>query len=188
MNRFAVLALAVLLMLVCGPAFAHEMRPAYLDMREVAPEKFDVVWKVPAKGDLRLGLYIRLPANCESAMAPSKAIEGNAYVERWTAFCPGGLTGREIAVDGLSATLTDALIRIAYANETMEVTRLKPDVPSYVVAGVQTGFDVAITYFRLGVDHILSGADHLLFVLALMLLIGRVFNSGEDHYGFHARA
>ena len=76
-----------------------------------------------------------------------------------------------MAVDGLQSTMTDALIRIAYLDGTTEVVRLKADMPSHVVIGAQTSLDVAATYFWLGVDHILSGLDHLLFVLALMLLI-----------------
>ena len=166
------LLLAVaLLFLQSSPADAHEMRPAYLDMRETTPEHFDVVWKVPARGDLRLGLYIRLPESCRAATEPRRSIEGGAFLERSTVACEGGLRGHTLAVDGLQSTMTDALIRIAYLDGTTEVVRLKADMPSHVVIGAQTSLDVAATYFWLGVDHILSGLDHLLFVLALMLLI-----------------
>jgi hydrogenase/urease accessory protein HupE len=100
-----------------------------------------------------------------------RSIESNSCLERWTVLCPEGLKGQTISVDGLSSTLTDALVRIAYANGTTEVALLKPDSPSLAVAGIQSKLEVATTYFLLGVDHILSGIDHLLFVLALMLLI-----------------
>ena len=152
-------------------AMAHEMRPAYLDMKETAPDVFAVVWKVPALGEMRLGLYVRLPVTCRPRAEPTKTIEGGAYFERWTAFCDGGLKGREINVEGLRATMTDALAHITYLDGTTEIARLKPDSPGFAVAGAQTSLEVAGTYFRLGVDHILSGIDHLLFVLALMLLI-----------------
>jgi len=46
-----------------------------------------------------------------------------------------------------------------------------PERPRFVIAGVQSGWEVAWTYFLLGVDHILFGYDHLLFVFALILLI-----------------
>lgn len=154
-----------------SPADAHEMRPAYLDMRETIPEHFDVVWKVPARGDLRLGLYVRLPESCTAVTEPRRKIEGGAFLERSTVACNNGLKGSMLAVDGLQSTMTDALVRIAYLDGTTEVARLKPDAPTYVIIGAQTGLEVAATYFWLGVDHILSGPDHLLFVFALMLLI-----------------
>jgi hypothetical protein len=63
------------------------------------------------------------------------------------------------------------LARIGYSDETTEIARLTPEAPGFVVAGAQSRFEIAGTYLTLGVDHILSGIDHLLFVLALMLLI-----------------
>lgn len=153
------------------PATAHELKPAYLDLREVTPNEFTVLWKVPARGEMRLGLDARLPANCITTAEPAKSIESGAYLERWTTNCSGGIKGRTISIDGLSATLTDVLVHLTYIDGATEIARLKPDLPSFTVAGQQTFLEVATTYFVLGVEHILSGFDHLLFVLALMLLI-----------------
>lgn len=169
--RIVCLLLILLPFLTGVPARAHELKPAYLDLREVAPGAFAVLWKVPAIGEMRLGLNARLPENCVARTEPVRSIETGAYLERWTADCSGGLKGRAIGIDGLSATLTDVLVHITYADGATEIARLKPDLPSFTVAGQQTTLDVATTYFVLGVEHILSGFDHLLFVLALMLLI-----------------
>jgi hypothetical protein len=164
--RRLVQAICLLIQLVLASAAAgHEMRPAYLAMQEIAPETFATLWKVPALGDKRLGLYVRLPATCTAKADPMRAFEGNVYTERWTAICQGGLKEKAISIDGLSATLTDALARIEYLDGSVEIARLKPDSPSFVVAGAQSLWEVAQTYFGLGVDHILSGYDHLLFVL-----------------------
>lgn len=167
----AAIAAAIMIAFVAAPAAAHEVRPAYLDLRETAPDTFAITWKVPARGEMRLGLHARLPEACVVENEPVRAIEAGAYLERWTATCAGGLKGAEIAVEGLASTMTDALVRIEYATGDMEVARLLPDRPFFVATGTQTGLEVAQTYFLLGVDHILSGLDHLLFVLALMLLI-----------------
>ena len=171
MSRLGTLLMLLVLMLLTAPVTAHEMRPAYLDMRETAPNEFSVVWKVPALGEMRLGVYVRLPESCKASSEPVRSIEGGAFLERWTAICEGGLKGQGITIDGLRSTMTDALARIGYRDGTTEIARLTPEAPGFVVAGRQTRFEVAGTYFRLGVDHILSGIDHLLFVLALMLLI-----------------
>ena len=150
---------------------AHEMRPAYLSMQETGPDAYSVLWKVPAMGDQRLGIYARLPASCLTQGEPQRAIEEAAYTERWKVVCAPGLKDQSITIDGLQATMTDVLARIAYADGTVEVARVTPDAPAFTVKGSQGFWQVAGTYFRLGVDHILSGYDHLLFVLALILLI-----------------
>jgi hydrogenase/urease accessory protein HupE len=163
--------LILLLAAVPMAASAHEVRPAYLDLREVEPDRFDAMWKVPARGDMRLALYVALPGSCIPDGDPTRQIAGNAYVERWSVVCAGGLKGGSLSIDGLQGTFTDVLIRIAYVNGTTEVARLTPDAPGFRIEGAQTALQIARTYFVLGVEHILAGIDHLLFVLALMLLI-----------------
>jgi hydrogenase/urease accessory protein HupE len=172
MIRIAAIVVGLFALFGTGHARAHEMRPAYLSMVETAPQRFDVVWKVPARGEAKLALFARLPESCTPEDDPLRSIDGAAYLERWTAFCAEGLKGQRIGIDGLTATLTDVLVRITYADGAVEVARLTPDAPEFIAKGAQTGFEVLQTYFRLGVDHILSGFDHLLFVLCLILLIG----------------
>jgi hydrogenase/urease accessory protein HupE len=165
------LTLILLCQSLLGLATAHELRPAYLDMRERTVNEFDVLWKVPALGDLRLGLYVRLPDSCRPRLEPVRTIEEGAYFERWKAICPHGLTGQRVSVDGLRTTITDVLVRIEYQSGVKQVARLTPQAPEMVVSDVRRGLEVARTYFLLGVDHILNGLDHLLFVLGLILLI-----------------
>ena len=170
MNCFVLLLALLVQAFLATSVVAHEVRPAYLELRETKPDEFSVLWKVPALGDMRLGLYLQLPETCKPKADPVRSIEGGAYTERWTAACSGGLKGH-ITIDGLRSTVTDVLARIEYRNGSVEIARLTPDAPRFVVAGAQSGWEVARTYFQLGVDHILSGLDHLLFVFALILLI-----------------
>jgi hydrogenase/urease accessory protein HupE len=152
-------------------AFAHEVRPAYLELRQTAPETYDVLWKVPGQGeDLRLGIYVELPAGCTNLTAPRSAMVNNAFTERWTVKCAGGLTGGTIQIAGLTATTTDVLVRLERLDGTTRVTRLTPSAPSFVVEGSPGALEVARTYAVLGVEHILTGIDHLLFVLALLII------------------
>ena len=165
------LCLLALLVAMAAPAIAHEIRPAYLQLDETAPAQFSVLWKVPATGDRRLALYVRFPTDCQSLGEPAGSIDGGAYFERWKMSCDGGLKGRSVAVDGLRTSMTDVLARISWADGTTEVARLTPEHPTLILKGAQSILQVAWTYFGLGVEHILGGVDHLLFVLALMLLI-----------------
>lgn len=89
--------LAILVQMIIGSsAMAHELRPAYLDMRETATNEFAVLWKVPALDDLRLGLYVRLPDVCKAKTETVRTIHDGAYFERWSVACPNGLKGQEI--------------------------------------------------------------------------------------------
>jgi len=160
----------VLLAAIAPGLCAHEVRPAYLELRQTGQDTYDALWKVPGQGDLRLGLYVELPASCTNVNEPSRSMVNNAYLERWSVKCTGGLSGGKISIAGLSATGTDVLVRLERLDGTTEVTRLTPSSPSFVVAAAANAVGVARTYTVLGIEHILTGIDHLLFVLALIII------------------
>ncbi len=166
------LVAAVIIKVAMGvPAHAHEVRPGYLEIRQTETETFDVLWKVPARGRLKLAIYARLPDNCVPLSAVVSTKGGGAFTDRWTVTCPGGLSGGTIVIDGLSGTLTDVLARIERLDGSSQVFRLSPDAPVIVIEATPGWQQIAGTYLGLGVEHILSGIDHLLFVLALLLLV-----------------
>jgi hydrogenase/urease accessory protein HupE len=149
-------------------ALGHEVRPAYLELHQTAAETYDALWKVPGLGEnLRLGLYVELPAGCANLAAPRASMANSAYTERWTVTCAGGLTGGEIHVAGLSATTTDVLVRLERIDGTTQITRLTPSAASFVVEAAPGALEVGRTYLV----HILGGIDHLLFVLSLLILV-----------------
>jgi len=152
-------------------AGAHELRPAYLEITEAVLNSYSVVWKVPARGEYRLSLHVRLPENCAETTPPVTTNIDSAMTSRWEVRCAGGLVGDTIGIDGLVATYTDALVRIVRTDGTVQTVRLTPDFPDMTVTAAPTATETARTYFLLGIQHILLGLDHLLFVLALLLLI-----------------
>jgi len=162
-----------LVLLTAVFARAHEVRPAYLELRQTSADTFDVLWKVPARGDLRLGLYVRFPASCEQLEDPRAMFSGDAYIERWSIRHAEALVDEAIHIDGLQTTLTDVLVRINRLDGTTQMARLSPASTSLVVQDSPSSWQVAVTYFNLGVQHILLGIDHLLFVLGLVLLVDR---------------
>jgi hydrogenase/urease accessory protein HupE len=172
------LALFLVLLAPFAPsAFAHEVRPAYLELRlsgadSTGADTYDVLWKVPAQGeDLRLGLYVELPAGCRNVTEPRGATINGGHVERWKVTCASGLKGGRIHIAGLSVTMTDTLVRVEGAGGRFQTARLTPSAPSFTVEASAGTLAVARTYLLLGVEHILTGFDHLLFVLALVLLV-----------------
>lgn len=158
-------------MLLSATAQAHEVRPGFLQLHQIDASTYDMLWKVPARGDRRLGIYVRLPKSCASAESGTRFI-GGAFVERARLRCDGGLVGQQITIDGLEGTRTDVLARIERIDGTTQTARLTPEATTFTVAAVPGGWAVAKAYFGLGVEHILLGVDHLLFVLALLFLVG----------------
>lgn len=170
MRRLVGFAVALAL-LACLPAQAHEVRPAFLELREIQPGTWQADWRVPARGEMRLRLDPRLPAACANVAPPIASMIGGMNVQRWQMRCEGELAGQEIAIEGLKRTMTDAIVRIVPLSGAEETARLVPAMPAFTVSGSATLGTVARTYVVLGIEHILLGIDHLLFVLALVLIV-----------------
>ena len=172
--RVIVYLLAVLgVLLIPAAVQAHEVRPAYLELREIETDVYEGLWKVPARGDQRLGIYVALPEAAELIGEPIAMMSEGAFIERWRFEIAGGLGGHTVNIDGLESTKIEALVRIEHLNGAVQTTRLMPSNPAIMVAESPTSLQVGATYFVLGVEHILLGFDHLLFVLGLLLLVNR---------------
>ena len=115
-------------------AQAHEVRPGFLQLKQINEHTYDLLWKIPAKGDRRLSLYVRIPGQCQSNDVTSRIADG-AYIERRQVSCKGGLTGETIAIDGLQATRTDVLARVEQTNGQTQTIRLTPSAPEFTVVG-----------------------------------------------------
>ncbi len=165
--------LVVIAVLASGiPAAADVFRPAYLEVRQKDAETFDVLWKVPAQGDtMRLAIHVVFPDGTVRVSEPRGTFDGNGFVEQWTIRRHGGLAGGTIRIEGLPGSITDVLARVERDDGSTQVARLLPERPAFVVEAPSDGAGIAWTYLSLGVHHILAGVDHLLFVLALILIV-----------------
>lgn len=171
MNRYRFL-LTVLAALPATPAFTDELRPGYLEMRQTSPGAYDLLFKIPARGDdLRLAIYVKLPEGTQDVGPPRGSFGDGAYVERRTIRRDGGLIGQAVSIEGLSATSTDVLVRIESLAGATQTERLSPTKTAFIIQAVPSVGEVAATYLGLGVEHIFFGFDHLLFVLALVILV-----------------
>ena len=171
MRRLAML-LGVLGALVALSAQSDEVRPGYLELRQTTSDTYSLLFKIPSLGDdSRLAIYVDLPEGTNDVMPPRAVFHGGAYTERRTIRRNGGLAGQTIAIEGLSATSTDVLVRIESLGGATQTERLSPTKATFVVQAASGAGEVAATYLRLGIEHILFGFDHLLFVLALVILV-----------------
>ncbi len=152
-------------------ALADVFRPAYLELREAGAGVYDVLWKVPAQGEMRLAVSLRFPEGTVQLSQPRGLFADNAWIERWQVARPGGLAGQAVAIEGIAAGVTDVIVRVERQDGTSQMARVLPAEPRFVVEASTTATQVACSYFVLGVEHILGGVDHLLFVLALLLIV-----------------
>ena len=156
---------------LAGTVGAHELRPAYLELQERSPELWSVLWKVPARDDLRLSIAPRFDEGCRRDGEIVTYRQADASADRWTLSCPGGLAGSTVVIEGLAATFTDVLVRVVRSDGSVQTARVVPSRPSFLLKATPGRWEVAGTYLRLGVGHILGGVDHLLFVFGLILLV-----------------
>jgi hydrogenase/urease accessory protein HupE len=167
--------LGVFLLLGIGllmPVAADDFRPAYLQLRQVDATTYDVMWKLPALDEsTTLKLHPQFPPGTQAITPPSSSYAAGTAVQRWRVQIDGGLIGKAIEFPNLAASRIDVLVRVERSDGTAQVGRVLPLAPRFVITASPGAFDVAQTYTVLGIEHILTGFDHLLFVLALLCLV-----------------
>jgi hydrogenase/urease accessory protein HupE len=165
---------ALIALCLAGLAWAAQadvFRPAYLELREAGGDRYDVMWKVPAQGEARLAAEVIFPPGTTQLAEPQSLSSGGAFVERWRIHRPGGLAGQVLRIDGIAAGVTDVIVRVERADGGSQVERLLPERTAFTVKPATGMAEVAGSYLVLGITHILGGIDHLLFVLALLLVV-----------------
>ncbi len=155
-----------LLILTALPSAAHEVRPAYLQITQTQADEFAVSWKQPVLAGRRLKLDPAYPEDCAVTPADTR-LANNALTETSTLSC--ALEDGAIAINGLERTLTDVFVEINYMSGETKRALLKPGSPSFNISEhTESGVR---DYFGLGVEHIVFGFDHILFVIGLALLV-----------------
>ena len=141
MRRLVWVILAALLA-AASPAAAHEVRPAYLELTQTDAETFDLLWKAPARGDMRLGLYVRLPESCEIVAEPRGIFVENTYIERSTVRHPGALVGETTKL-GVVRVVGRHLVAVERANQ--------PSLPAVEPRADPPGSSPAVFVFAVAV-------------------------------------
>jgi len=167
--RLVAAALAWILALAATAA-AHEIRPAYLQIDQTGPTRYSVLWRTPLMSGMRLPVVLRFADGVRNVTEPAERDLPDSVVERRVVEATDGLAGKRIEFVGLQATITDVLVRVKLANGTVSTTIVRPSAPWFDVEAAAGRLEVARTFVAQGIEHILFGYDHLLFVLALMLI------------------
>lgn len=147
-------------------AQAHESRPFYININELSPGQFRLMAKVPASVPSFNRPSVVLPAGCE-------------YRDKGSALrsfsCDDGLAGKTLAIKfPLANPSISTLFRLQFANGQLHNGRLGPKQNQWQVPAQESFSQVAKDYTWLGVEHILIGYDHLLFLACLLFIAGSV--------------
>ena len=157
-------------MVVARGGSAHEITPAYLAVRETRPGEFNVMWKTPPPGEPGLPIEPTFSGATERISAVVTRTSPGTVSRTWTLRAPA-MRGQTVRLDMPDSIMMDALVRFEFADGTAWTQRLSSQQPSAIIPVRQTAWSVAGVYAKLGIEHILFGMDHLLFVLGLLLVV-----------------
>ena len=144
-------------------AGAHEMSMAEMEVRELA--RGDFLWQWTASNERQAGAIDLTPRWPDACQAEGKRLQCG----------PAGLQGT-LAIDGVGQRYSAALVKVHWLDGQIRVytlTGAHPSVQLYGAADDPRGLgEIVSAYTRLGIEHILGGIDHLLFVVGLLFLVG----------------
>ena len=165
-----------LLLVVCtgmfAQAFAHQLQPSSLELRQLTPERYEVIWRAPIYYGKPHPAKLQLPEHWQTVGKPTvRQLSASALHRRVVSVPNGVIDGGVIRFIGLEATITDVFVRFIWLDGSQTTAIARPNQPWVDIVGQRSGWQVAGDYTVLGVDHILSGYDHLTFVLALLLIV-----------------
>ena len=151
-------------------SYAHEIRPAYLEIKQQSADRYQVLWKIPLLGNKAPKIDPVFPKSFSLEQVDDEFLP-DAYIRRYKGIYPESLNGQKIAIQGLDLTLVDVLVQINLLDESSYTLLLQPDNTSAIIPKEPSKWEVVKLYIALGIEHILIGIDHLLFVLGLLLLV-----------------
>lgn len=171
-RRWGGLALALALAGPGPPARAHPLAPSLLEVREGPGGSAEVRWRTPLLRIAGADLRPLVPAACPALGPPRESRADGSLERRWRIACPPpGLVGRRLSVSGVSESRADVVLRVELADGRRLLRVLRGADPAFVVPARAGRRGVLEDYLGLGARHIAGGVDHLLFVLALLLLV-----------------
>jgi hydrogenase/urease accessory protein HupE len=171
-RAWVALLLLSLALLAAGRAAAHEVRPALLQITERADGGWRIQWKQPAMGEAMIRLEPHLSSGWLEAPPDTEYAAPGFVVRTWEVASRAPLDGQTLRIDGLRRSITDVLVQVELADGRRVEALVKPVNPTLRFRLAQAPAPSVPAYLKLGVEHILTGVDHLAFVLGLLLLVG----------------
>jgi hydrogenase/urease accessory protein HupE len=155
-----------------GESFAHESQPGLLELRQQGATRYEVIWRAPIYYGRPHPARLQLPGNWRTVGEPTVRDLPDSALHRRVVDVPGrSINGSMIRFPGLEGTITDVFVRVLRLDGTTATQVVRPSKPLAVLRGERPWYVSAGEYLTLGVHHILTGIDHLLFVLGLLIIV-----------------
>ena len=159
-------------LLAIPPAQAHDARPAYLEIKETTAGRYSILWRTPVLAGMRLPVVLSLPEEVRDLSKPVvQHLSASLLERRWVDAGPQGLAGKRIDFPGLQLTITDVVVRVNFLDGRSWTAIARPAQPWIKIEATRSMWASALDFLREGIWHILSGADHLLFVFGLLMIV-----------------
>lgn len=155
---------------VLSYSYAHEVRPAYLEVKEVGDYNYKIIWKVPLLNQ-RVPDIQPIIGDGENLTSYNQKRELEALIDYKNLILNQDIGGLKLRITNLEKTLIDVIVRLERSNGEINTFLIQPSNPEVIIPTSSSPWQVAKTFGILGIEHILLGWDHLLFVFGLMLLI-----------------
>jgi len=165
--------LLLFLFLFLNNTFADEIRPCYLQIKTIDKNNYDIVFKIPAKHKkLVNSLHVEFDANIENKSEVKAVLVDGSYIKHYKLKTKDTLENTSVHIKGLSASSSEVLLRVIDENGVALSNSISPSKPLYTFVGEPSRLETIKTYTVLGIEHILDGTDHLLFVACLVMIAG----------------
>ncbi|QDK97539.1 HupE/UreJ family protein [Acinetobacter tandoii] len=161
----------ILFWITClAQVWAHEIRPAYLQINQTDPEHYNVLWKVPSRGETVIDIQPEFDPAFHLKPTRNETVLNGFVIFHYQLTGNLPLQGTALKIKNLPLTTIDVLVNIHLQDGQKYSFLIQPSTDETIIPQNPTKWNVVKTYTILGIEHILLGFDHLLFVLALIIL------------------
>ncbi len=168
------LLLAFCAVVMAAPVLADELRPAVMELTQRGEREWTLEWQIPVtparSGEIAALPSPVIPAACTMQGEPVQRAAPTALLGSARLICKRALAGESFGLSELIGS-ADAIARMIPRGGAAQTFRLTGAAPTATIAAAPDRWQVARDYFIIGAQHILWGWDHLLFVIALVLLV-----------------
>ena len=172
MMRLSWFLVSMLIIAGIVPALAHESQPGTLEIKQLAADRYDVIWKAPIYYGEPHPARLQMPENWKDIVQPTERRMSDSIIFHWIVEVgPKSIEGAIVRFPGLESTITDVYVRLTRLDSTMMTAVIPPTRPFVELRGERSWHATVGEYIGLGFHHIILGVDHLLFVLGLLLIV-----------------
>ena len=160
--------LTLIFFALASPVSGHESQPGTLEIKQMAEDRYDVIFRAPIYYGKPHPVRLQLPSDWQNIVQPTqRRMTDSILFQHVMKTNKKSIEGDVVNFPGLASTITDVFVRLTRLDGTMMTAIVRPTKPYVELRGERSWAVTAGEYITLGFHHILLGIDHLLFVLEI---------------------